>query len=103
MAGMAMWFPSEPCKVAAWIRFPNEALSSGGCLTLGTCNVSAECTRPTGKKAGRVVFVAGRDTRFWATNIMFGASLTPFPDAHCWHRGAAAVLATGTVQLVAGL
>ena len=54
VAGMAIWYPSDCCKMAAWIEFPDVELVNKGCLTLGTCNVSAEYAGRPGAKAERV-------------------------------------------------
>ena len=81
VAGMAMWYPSDHYKMAAWIGVPRAKLRNGRCLTLGTCNVSTEYSGRPGEIAERVVFVAGRDSHIWKSRIMFGASCTPFSCA----------------------
>ena len=73
MAGMAVWFPGVDYKMAAWVHFPNITLGGGHCLTLGTCDVKVEKSGCTGKRAQKVVFVAGKDSQMWKTNVMFGA------------------------------
>ena len=73
---MAIWFPSNYRKMAAWIHFPNVLLCDERSLTLGTCDVNARIGGRSGKEDEQVAFLAWKDSKIWETKVMFGAALT---------------------------